>query len=112
MKFFATFFFTKSSIFCQYFAILATFWHFLELFGYFWYFSIYMVITLLDLFDDEEDDESLPEEYVSTLRLNILIGLVVLLVVTAVGTAMLLSISKIWGNHQENVWMSNPERSQ
>ena len=71
-----------------------------------------MVITLPDLFDDEEDDESLPEEYVSTVRLNILIGLVVLLVVTAVGTAMLLSISKIWGNHQENVWMSNSERSQ
>ena len=66
----------------------------------------------IELFEDDENDESLPEEYVSTLKLNIPIGLVVLLVVTAVGTAMLLSISKIWGNHQENVWVSNPEKSQ
>lgn len=58
----------------------------------------------IDLYDD---DESLSEEYVSTLKLNVLIGLVVLLVVSAVGTAMLLSISKIWGNHQDNVWMDD-----
>lgn len=58
----------------------------------------------IDLYDD---DESLAEEYVSTLKLNVLIGLVVLLVVSAVGTAMLLSISKIWGNHQDNVWMDD-----
>ena len=66
----------------------------------------------IELFDDEEDDDSLPDEYVSTLKLNVLIGLVVLLVVTAVGTAMLLSISKIWGNHQDNVWISDPVKQQ
>ena len=58
-----------------------------------------------DLDIDDNDSESLSEEYISTVRLNVLIGIVVLLVVTAVGTAMLLSISKIWGNHQDNVWL-------
>ena len=29
----------------------------------------------IELFDDDEDDESLPEEYVSTVKLNILIGI-------------------------------------
>lgn len=59
----------------------------------------------IDLFDD--DDTSLGDEVVSTLKLNVLIGIVVLLVVSAVGTAMLLSISKIWGNHRNNVWLEN-----
>ena len=59
----------------------------------------------IELFDD--DDTSLGDEVVSTLKLNVLIGIVVLLVVSAVGTAMLLSISKIWGNHRNNVWLEN-----
>ena len=59
----------------------------------------------IDLFDD--DDTSLGDEVVSTLKLNVLIAIVVLLVVSAVGTAMLLSISKIWGNHRNNVWLEN-----
>ena len=65
----------------------------------------------IDLFEDDDDldhdADSISDEYISSLKLNVLIGLVVLLVVTCVGTAMLLSISKIWGNHQENVWIEN-----
>ena len=57
------------------------------------------------MYDDDED--SLADDVVSTLKLNVLIGIVVLLVISAVGTAMLLSISKIWGNHRENVWLEN-----
>ena len=49
----------------------------------------------------------MPEGYINSLKLNALIGLIVLLVVTAVGTAMLLSISKIWGNHHDNIWLDN-----
>ena len=60
-------------------------------------------------FFDEDDEDTMSEEYVSTLKLNVLVGLVVLLVVTAVGTAMLLSISKIWGNHQDNQWMHDAD---
>ena len=61
----------------------------------------------LDPYSDDGDEDSLPENYINSLKLNALIGLIVLLVVTAVGTAMLLSISKIWGNHRENVWIDD-----
>ena len=61
----------------------------------------------LDPYSEDGDEDSLPENYINSLKLNALIGLIVLLVVTAVGTAMLLSISKIWGNHRENVWIDN-----
>ena len=32
--------------------------------------------------------------------------------VTAVGTAMLLSISKIWGNHRGNIWLNDNGNNQ
>jgi hypothetical protein len=51
------------------------------------------------------NDESIffyNSRYITNLKLNAMIGLVLLVVVTAVGTAMLLSILKIWGNHHDN----------
>ena len=45
-----------------------------------------------------------PDSFVNTVRLSALIGVVLLLVVSAVGTAMLLSVMKIWGNHNDNEW--------
>ncbi len=51
-----------------------------------------------------EDLDYDSESFVSTVKLSALIGLVLLLVVSAVGTAMLLSVVKIWGNHHDNDW--------
>ena len=48
-------------------------------------------------------DRILPQ----SINVPFFIGLIVLLVVTAVGTAMLLSISKIWGNHRGNIWLND-----
>ena len=64
-----------------------------------------------DLFSDPDDTDSLPEGYMSSLKLNALIALIILLVVSAVGTAMLLSIAKIWGNHHDNIWLPEGEGS-